>query len=125
MSINSLEKDLIMYLYQNPDCVDQARELLSPHYFLDDRARIVYEAMIDLTDNELGASSSLLYDKCKKRMPEMTWTAYIAKLAEPTVVNLQYICKKIRNQWSMKKYHDMQDELAQVLDSETKADNVT
>lgn len=122
----TLERDLLSYLLNNPNAIDRCQEELSPRYFLNAKDRLVYESILSLHDNEVGVTEALVSEKCKKRMPEVSWTAYVLGIkAEMNVVNVEYVAKQIRNTWMMKQYHDMSERLSQQLEREAESKNVT
>lgn len=124
--MKNLEWDLLSYLYADSKKIEEAQDILAPKYFLEPKARLVYESMIELSDNEVGMTISLLAEKCKKRLPEVLWhTELVEKFAEYSPVDIKYISGEIRNSWTMKKYNDLSIEMADLLETETNSDNVT
>nr|WP_252895399.1 DnaB-like helicase N-terminal domain-containing protein [Fructilactobacillus florum] len=104
---NEAEKAVLGSLFINPDALPDAMEYLQPADFYRRAHQFIFQAMLDLSDDDQGIDAVTVTDKLKSQnqLDDVGGVAYIVELADsvPTAANLVYYAKIVAKKATLRR----------------------
>ncbi|ANZ57538.1 replicative DNA helicase [Fructilactobacillus lindneri] len=100
------EKAVLGSIFLNPDALPDAMEYLHADDFYKHSHQLIFQTMVDLSDQDQGIDAVTVTDKLKgqNQLDDVGGVAYIVELAEsvPTAANLVYYAKIVRKKATLR-----------------------